>query len=361
MSPRNTFAASRRSHAVLKWLQSGRAVKIQDVMDEFGIQYPQARADLKLLEELYGLSTHRDGRTKVWTWSGVNSDYIDVATAASLELGAIALDLFKGTPYGEEIERFAEHSRSKLKDSLRARVERLSKALHLRRTWLPVHEDRVLDMIEQSIDALFVDSPRWLLGRYERSLDEVEPYIVLPQRMIWYQGRLWLMALHGMELKLFDVAGFETLDTYRAADGELDRDAYDVAVGDVPEGTTPPLERGPEELADFVEGLDDEPESFFEDSFGIYAGEHYPVRPIHLEVSSPWITYLNRYRLHPSQENERDGDSLHVRFEMNLCPEFRSFVMGMLPHVEVHEPAELRQSIEDRVETWLDRTAQAAE
>jgi hypothetical protein len=35
--------------------------------------------------------------------------------------------------------------------------------------------------------------------------------------------------------------------------------------------------------------------------------------------------------------------------------------MGMLPHVEVHEPVELRQSIEDRVETWLDRTAQAAE
>lgn len=360
MPPRNTFAASRRSHQILKWLQSGRAIKIQDVIDEFGIQYPQARADLKLLEELYGLATHRDGRVKVWTWSGIDPDYIDLATAASLELGAIAVDLFKGTPYGQEIESFAEQSREHLSDKLRGRVERLSKALHLRRTWLPTDEERVVDHIETIVDSLFVDDPRWLLGEYVKSGGTTKPYLLLPRRLIWYQGRLWTLALHGEDLKLFDVAGFRSLERYRPAEADLSGDEQRQAEGRAEGDRLPPIQRGPEELEAFLESLDDDPAEFFEDSFGIFAGDHFDHRQVHLEVDGPWVSYLNRYRLHPSQENEMNDGSLHVRFDLAVCPEFESFVMGMIPHVTIHAPDQLQERLEQRVRAWSATSADSS-
>ena len=372
MSPRNTFAASRRSHRILKWLQNGQDIRIQDVMEEFDIQYPQARADLKLLEELYGLSTHREGRTKVWTWSGLNPDYVDVATAVALELGAIGLDIFKDTPYGQEIERLVSHCRDRVKDSHQQRLERLSKGIHMRRTWLPTEPDEMLEHIEMLLDGLYVSEPRWLWARYETSGGDVGQYVLLPRRLIWYQGRLWLLALDRSVLKLFDVAAFEHLERYHPDDHEL---PTSLEASDEPD----PLDMDASELEAYLESLDDDPETFFEETFGIFAG-NYPVEPIHLEVKGPWAHYLRRYHLHPSQENveslddaedvpfdasglaasggqpESDdawGESLHVFFKMGVCPEFKSFVMGMIPDVRVHGPDELRQDIVGRVRTWL--------
>jgi DNA-binding transcriptional ArsR family regulator len=375
MSPRNTFAASRRSHKILKWLQNGREVRIQDVMEAFDIQYPQARADLKLLEELYGLSTHREGRTKVWTWSGLNPDYVDVATAVALELGAIGLDIFKDTPYGQEIERLVSHCRDRVKDSHQERLERLSKGIHLRRTWLPTEPDEMLEHIETLLDGLYVSEPRWMRARYQTSGGEVGTYVLLPRRLIWYEGRLWLLALDRDVLKLFDVAAFETLERHRSSD-EIEAKTTSL------EGDDDPLRMSGDELQSYLDDLDDDPETFFEEAFGIFAG-NYPVERIHLEVRGPWAHYLRRYHLHPSQENadspegldtspldpselaasggqtQTNGnedwkESLHVCFEMGICPEFKSFVMGMIPDVRVHAPMELRDELVDRVREWIE-------
>jgi Mor family transcriptional regulator len=65
--PRNTFAAVKRSHALLKRMRRGESICIQEVSEEYGIQYQQARADLKFLENIYNLATHREGKTKFWS------------------------------------------------------------------------------------------------------------------------------------------------------------------------------------------------------------------------------------------------------------------------------------------------------
>ena len=353
MAPRNTFAASRRSHEILKWLKSGREVRIDDIVEAFGIQYPQARADLKLLEELYGLSTHRDGRVKVWTWSGLDSDYIDVATVASLELGAIALDIFKDTPYGNEIQRLAGYCRKRVPEGHQPRLERLSEALHLRRNWLPVESEAILEQLEAILNALYVDEARWLLGEYERADGETGEYLVLPRRLVWYQGRLWLLALEGEDLKLFDVAGFVSLERYRASEHGVSH-LEGTAEGDKPLGApTHPAELEGGELDAFLAELDDDPEEFFDEAFGIYAGS-YPVESIHLEVRGHWRNYLRRYRIHGSQTNEPNEESLHVYLEMGICPEFKSFVLGMVPDVRVHQPDSLREELAERTRSWLD-------
>lgn len=337
MSARNTFAATRRSHAIMQWLQNGEDVTIQRVIDNFDIKYPQAREDLKLLEELYGLSTHRDGRVKVWTWSGFDPDYISVATAAALELGSIALDVFSDTPYRSEIERLASHCRNRVGERQRERLDRVSGALHLRRTWLPVDEELMTDHVETILDAVFHD--RRLAMVYERSDGEVRHYVTLPRKVVWYAGRLWLLAHHEDRLKLFDVAGIEKLEG-------IDVPAASQEPGDDDASDTPFLEDD-EDLRDY-----------FANAFGIYA-QNYPVADIHLEVSGSWANYLRRYQVHPSQQIEEGSDTLHVYFHMGLCPEFKSFLLGMIPNVRVHAPTELAEELDETVQIWLEEAEES--
>ncbi|QDG50033.1 WYL domain-containing protein [Persicimonas caeni] len=332
MSARNTFAATRRSHAILQWLQNGEEVTIQRVIDNFDIKYPQAREDLKLLEELYGLSTHRDGRVKVWTWAGFDPDYVSVATAAALELGSIALDLFRETPYRSEIERLAEHCRNRVGDKQRQRLDRVSQALHLRRTWLPADEEAMVDHVESILDAVF--KGRRLAMVYARADGEVRHYVVTPRKMVWYAGRLWLLARHEEQMKLFDVAGIDNLEEVPA----------------------PKNDGGEPITAEEMPASDEELAKYFENAFGIYA-QNYPVAEIELEVSGAWANYLRRYRVHPSQQTEEGYKSLRVSFHMGLCPEFKSFVLGMLPNVKVHAPAELAEELEETVQMWLEEEA----
>lgn len=335
MSARNTFAATRRSHAILRWLQNGEGVTIQRVIDSFDIKYPQAREDLKLLEELYSLSTHRDGRVKVWTWDGFDPDYVSIATAAALEFGSIALDLFRDTPYRHEIERLADHCRTRVgSENQRQRLDRVSRALHLRRNWLPTDEERISEHVEAILDA--VSKGCRLAMVYERADGKVRHYVTIPRKLVWYHGRLWLLALHEQRMKLFDVAGLESLKEIAISpDSDDEKEQKEAELADSP----PPDD---EELADY-----------FANAFGIYA-ENYPVADIHLQVKGSWANYLRRYRVHPSQTTEEATDGLHVRFEMGLCPEFQSFVLGMIPDVRVHAPTELAEELREGVRQWLE-------
>ncbi len=338
MSARNTFAATRRSHAILQWLQNGEHVTIQRVIDNFDIKYPQAREDLKLLEELYGLATHRDGRVKVWTWAGFDPDYVSVATAAALELGSVALDVFRDTPYRTEIERLANHCRDRVGEIQRRRLDRVSNALHLRRTWLPADEEAMAEHIESILDAVFHE--RRLAMVYARADGEVRHYVARPCKLVWYEGRLWLLARHEEHMKLFDVAGIESLEEVSIpARDEVQADGASL-LPDQPDPCTDD------------QGL----EEYFANAFGIYA-QNYPVADIHLEVAGSWSTYLRRYRVHPSQRVEQGPDSLHVHFRMGLCPEFKSFLLGMIPNVTVHSPAELAEEIDETVRLWLEEAA----
>ncbi len=390
MAPRNTFAATRRSHTILKWLKNGRDVRIDDVSDEFGIEYAQARADLKLLEKEYNLRTGRDGRIKVWRWSEFDPEHINVATAASLELGAIAIDLFKDTMYGESIDDFADYCREQLPAKQRGDVDRLSQSLHLRRTWLPTDRGQVEHYLESVLDSL---NKHWLIGRYQTADGDRGDYLMFPRQLIWYHGRLWLLAYNENDLKLFDLAGFEDLEICYAWEESADlreqvtsfledvgplEDVDDVASpsedaseqgaddGESEAGVVLEFESQatldsatqrrwiPNDPDDIVEGEEADPSAYFDNSFGIYAQTH-PTRDIHLEVSGSWKSYFERYRMHPTQENTQaeDGDTLHVKFRMDVCPEFKSFVLGMVPDVTVHEPDELRKELRERVQDWI--------
>ncbi len=358
MSARNTFAATRRSHAILKRLRRGEGITINEVSDEFGIQYPQARADLKLLEELYDLNTFRDGRIKVWEMPNAGDPTTHIGIAASLELGGVALDIFRDTPYGERIGELAEQWRREVRPKARERLERLSKGLMRRQNWLPTDHERLVEHLELCLDAIRLK--RGLEVLYERSDGEERTYVVIPRLLIWYQGRLWLQAVEGGVRKLFDVAGM--------ADGTfVDRDVLvkQAVQRKVDEGALEGLsseqaEARQQELSEeiraqvdghFELGEAQEEDQFFKDAFGIFATGYEP-RKVVLVVRGAWANYLRRYRLHPSQQNEEIDDGLRVRFELGICPEFKSFVQSMIPSVTVEAPLSLRDELKTRVEQW---------
>lgn len=68
MPPRNSFVSAQTILELLDALIGGRDWTIRDVQVHADVEYNQARAYLKLLEDRYDLDTYRDGRTKVWSW-----------------------------------------------------------------------------------------------------------------------------------------------------------------------------------------------------------------------------------------------------------------------------------------------------
>ena len=387
MSARNTFAATRRSHAILQRLKRGEGITIQEVSDEFGIQYPQARADLKLLEELYELDTYRNGRIKVWEMSGAGDKVAHVGMVAALELGGVALDIFRHTPYGESIDALRERQSQEVRKAAREKLRRLSMALVMRRTWLPVKPERILETLEVFLDSILLQHV--VAVTYERSDAKIGEYLVIPRRLIWYQGRLWLQAIHDEQTKLFDVAGVlrarrssmeglvTTMVERRLEDGayeHLPEEPLLVGAGDdmLEEGGETEGEqaeateqselssRREQALQDvtaqieqwFAYGSRAEEDAYFQSAFGIYA-DNYEPQKVELVVKDSWANYLRRYRLHSSQKNRELPEGLHVQFQVGLCPEFRSFLLGMIPDVEIIAPESLAESLEHRVRKWL--------
>jgi hypothetical protein len=167
-----------------------------------------------------------------------------------------------------------------------------------------------------------------------------------------------MLATDFEETKLFDVAGIQ--EAHRGVDDQILEETLrrpEQTNGteeseDEPKPTDEDPKSAVQSLA-FGHDLDD-PSEFFREAYGIYA-ENYPVEDVHIEVSGSWKTYLDRYRIHSSQRNEGDPEDgpLHVHFEIGLCPEFKSFILGMIPDVKIHEPADLKEELRDRAKEWL--------
>lgn len=362
MGARNTFAATRRSHSILKRLRQGEGVTIEEVSEEFDIQYPQARADLKLLEELYELNTFRRGRTKVWEMAGVNTKHAAVGIAAALELGAISLDVFKDTAYGEWIDAHCENWRNQVGEPHGERLRRFQTALMMRHTWLPAKPEELREALEEILDCISLR--RGLKMDYERADGRVGTYQLIPRRVIWYQGRLWLQAIDlsaGEEEKLFDIAGIRDSRFIRR-----DKIISRYLKKSLKDNPLPPCHSEEEEEAHkeerrstvtakvdelFAYLSKEEEDRYFESAFGIY-GSGFECQEVILLVQGPWANYFRRYRVHPSQHNEEQDQGLQVSFRIGICPEFRSFLLGMIPDVTIIGPSSLQKEISEAVAQW---------
>ena len=76
---------------------------------------------------------------------------------------------------------------------------------------------------------------------------------------------------------------------------------------------------------------------------------------IHLRARGAAAGVFRRRKLHASQETRalRDG-ALDVRLRVAACPELRSFLLGLLPEIEVLAPAVLASDLREAARAFVE-------
>jgi len=91
--------------------------------------------------------------------------------------------------------------------------------------------------------------------------------------------------------------------------------------------------------------------AYFRDSFGVYAGEDFPVHQVLLRVYGRSRDYLRSLPLHPSQREESNNDEFAL-FSLRIRPtyDFLQELLSLGSQVEVLQPLSLRQQIHDEIQ-----------
>ena len=88
-----------------------------------------------------------------------------------------------------------------------------------------------------------------------------------------------------------------------------------------------------------------DPERVFADSFGMFVEEKYPIEDIEVSLTRRWAPFVQSHRWHRSQESFVQGNRIHVRLRVRLCPEVIQWILGLGPDVRVVGPPALRRRI----------------
>lgn len=87
------------------------------------------------------------------------------------------------------------------------------------------------------------------------------------------------------------------------------------------------------------------PSTLFRDSFGIFTGG-YPTEEIELVFAANWAAHVDSHKWHESQEVvSLDSGEVLVRLTVRLCPEVRSWILGLGNAATVLKPQSLRDEI----------------
>ena len=94
-----------------------------------------------------------------------------------------------------------------------------------------------------------------------------------------------------------------------------------------------------------------DPQEFFSRFFGITVGDKSKVEHIVVRLSGPWAAFARTHRWHRTQEVREEGERVRVELDVPICQEVESWILGFGEHVEVVEPARLRDQIKKRIIT----------
>ncbi|MBI2603184.1 MAG: WYL domain-containing protein [Deltaproteobacteria bacterium] len=105
-------------------------------------------------------------------------------------------------------------------------------------------------------------------------------------------------------------------------------------------------------LEDPFDGVLEDPEKYFESSFGVYHGAN-PVSVV-LQASQLLANYIKERRWHPSQRVISRGDgSVEVHFDVAITPELIHWIMGFGAEMLVLKPIELVDRIKEETEKLI--------
>lgn len=88
-------------------------------------------------------------------------------------------------------------------------------------------------------------------------------------------------------------------------------------------------------------------EEYFTGAFGVFGNDDESRHRVRLRFTGFAVRYIRERRWHPSQtlEESPEGEEIVMTLDVSHFREVERFVLGWLPHCEVLEPPELRESI----------------
>lgn len=325
------YETATRLMQLLEHVDAGHPLRLAEIRKRFNIDDACARRYRQWVGQHRELVEEREGRRKVWRLSpDEEASPNGLARAAALAFAVDALADLKGTDHHAELDALAQEARLSIPDGRRPKLSRLTRTFQARNPWSSLNHKRP-EWLRLLMTA--IQDRRPCRMEYERRNGEVRDYIIEPWGMVLHGGRLLLVAGKREsgarpQRRLFDVDGIQELTTLKGRFPEPpDREvAYHKA---------------------------------FEHSIGIYCDWPDPPVDVHLRVRGRHAVVLRQRRVHPSQHQEMGEDGwLDVRLRVVLSPDLTSFVLGMLPDVQVVAPVELKSSVEASVRAFsqLDRS-----
>lgn len=302
---------------LIEVVDGGESITIASVMKRTGVKRKGAKRYIEWLGMLRALQEQKNGRGKSWSLSEEKGD---LEKAAALQMAETALKEMDGTPVFAKLHQIALKAMNDLEDNDRDHLDRLKNSFHVLRPETQVQKrSNVLTCISAAI------RKRTRISFRYHTLDNREKsYKVEPWSLVLHQGRVMLFAG-----KIEDKQPLQRLFN-------LDR------IKEI------------QPLVEHCRFPSVEPQQVWRDAFGLYAGEDMEPQRVHLRVRGSHAQELRFRRVHASQDTKLIEDGwLDVHLRVAICEEFKSFVLGMVPNVQILEPQVLREDIVMRMTQWM--------
>jgi predicted DNA-binding transcriptional regulator YafY len=316
---RDRYQAASRLVDLLEHVDAGKPLRLPDICERFQVDEACARSYRDWIAARRDLVEEREAGFKVWRKrpAGEDASPAALARAAALSFAVDALTELDGTAHLDELRAMADQARLSLPEGVRhklARVTRTFRARHAGRSLNPDRRAWVAALIQAIQD-------RRVCGLdYEKQDGVRQHYTVEPWGMLLNNGRLLLVAgkrrsRQPTRRRIFDIDGILGLEV--RGERFVEPADHQVAYDDV-----------------------------FRDSIGIYCDWPTPARDVVLRVGGGHAVALRHRAVHVSQQHQDLADGrIEVRLRVVLCPDLVSFVLAMMPHVEVVEPQDLRDQV----------------
>lgn len=323
--PAKKYSQAARLHDVIRLLEARYGATVDELAEECGVTRRTVYRDLEAIGEAgYPLVPERqnDGRVIYRFMTGFKN--LPPITFSLQELMTLylcrgQLGFLQGTPFQEDLDAIFGRIRSSLPPRSVAHLERIAEAVAPR--FQGVHDYRAMHGILVALREALLFQYRIRL-HYTPARRKPEVYLFDPYTLLFTQGALYLggYAHNRKDLRLFLID--------RVQGVELSKERFEV-----------PDDFSAEQLTGGAFGLVNEPPQAIRARFSAEVA--------HLVAERFW---------HPSQRREMNDDgSVTLSLEAGGRTEILAWLYAFVPHVEVLEPAELREAFVQGLRDGLDR------
>lgn len=325
--PARKYSQAARLHDVIRILEARYGATVDELAAECEVTRRTVYRDLDAITAAgYPLVPERQGDGTVLYRFVTGFKNLPPITFSLPELMTLylcrgQLSFLQGTPFQEDLDAIFGRIRSSLPPRSVAHLERIAEAVAPR--FQGVHDYRQQHGILADLREALLFQYRIRL-HYTPARRKPEIYLFDPYTLLFTQGALYLggYAHNRKALRLFLVD--------RVQGVELSKERFEV-----------PEDFSPEQLTGGAFGLVNEP-------------------PLAIRVRfAPEVAYLAGERIwHPSQQREVNIDgSVTLSLTAGGKTEILAWLYGFVPHVEILEPAELREAFVAGLRQGLERHA----